>query len=254
MLPAPMSVRLKVIGTALVFAIAVAVPAVAWAAGQGSSPATPTPMALPAHMSGKLVTVPGADDDEYWYVVHLSVGQTLSATLTASSITKMWGFMLSADQDDEYAPILSDTVSSHVENLSFEAAHTGDYFLSLSGSKPGTFTVNAALAPARKFTMSSLSVPTSAKPNTVVSVSVKITPGYNSPTSPLRFYLDKKTKSGWSSSSRATAYMKWAPTGTSSKGSARFPVTKGTYRVRARFKDAAHPTAKYTRWKSIVVK
>jgi hypothetical protein len=210
-------------------------------------------MVLPAHTSAKLFAVSGASDHEYWYQVHLSKGQSLSATVTAAPATKAWAFMLSADQDDEYGPILSDTISSRVEHLSFEAEHTGDYFLSLSGVTTGTVTVDASIVHARTFKLRSFTVPASVTHGKSFSVSVKTTPAYNSPSSPLRFYIEKKTGGVWKASTWTTAFMTWASTGTSSKGSVKYALGKGTYRIRARFKDAAHTTSTYTGWKSITV-
>ena len=244
--------RAIAVALALAFALVLAAPGVAWAT-QGSSPATPTPLVVPSHANGRLFAVPDEGDCEYWYEVHLSAGQTLSTTVTALPATKVWAFMLSADQDDEYAPILSDTVTTHIEHLSFEAEHTGDYFLSLSGSKTGTFTVDAAIGARRTFSLSAFTVPVSATHGKSFGVSVKIAPGYNSPSSPLRFYLEKKSGGVFKPVTWTGAFMTWASTGTSSKGSAKFSRGKGTYRIRARFKDAAHASAKYTSWKTIKI-
>ena len=263
MVPGPACARTRAIAVALALAFAVVAAAPLFAAAtitpasvlppQGSTSATPTPLAVPAHASGKLFSEPGQGDCEYWYQAHLTQGQTLSTTLTAAPSTKAWAYMFSADQDDEYAPILSDTVTTRVEHLSFEAEHTGDYFLSLSGSKTGSFTVDAAIGARRTFALSALAVPVSATHGKSFGVSVKIAPGYNSPSSPLRFYLEKKSGGVFRPVTWTGAFMTWASTGTSSKGSAKFTRGKGTYRVRARFKDAAHPTAKYTGWKTIKI-
>jgi hypothetical protein len=98
--------------------------------------------------------------------------------------------------------------------------------------------------------------PSSARHGRYFSVSAKTFPAYNSLRSPIKFVVERKSGKRWKAYGTAAGkFTSEFLSGTSSKSTARLKLAKkGTYRVRARFADAAHPVAKYSTWRTVKVK
>ncbi len=139
--------------------------------------------------------------------------------------------------------------------MRYMAPHTDNYFVVVVGSAVGTVSVNAVTIPAVQFSLKSMSARSAVKAKKTFSVSAKITPGYNSSTSPMKFYLQRKSGGKWKTfGASKSGKLTKDSTAAFSKFSASYKLSKGTYRVRAGFKDAAHPKTKYNSYKTIKVK
>jgi hypothetical protein len=117
-----------------------------------------------------------------------------------------------------------------------------------------SFTVDAAYAPATKFKMTRLTVPKSARHNRKFNVSVKVLPRYNSLGSPIKFQIQRKSGRRWRTYATARSEMTVLAQGYTKFGTSLKIKRKSTYRIRARFSDAAHARYKYTGYKAIKIK
>lgn len=190
----------------------------------------------------------------YFFRTSLSAGQTLKASFESSeAVLNLKATVL------PYSPSYGFTESvpngDHKCSLSFMAPVTGIYNIWVPASTAGTFTVSSLVSTdAVNFGLSSFKSPSSAKRSHSFSVSVKMWPGYNGPVTPVRFYFDRKITSKryksygyvWGTMSTFSTYSKFVAT-TKLK-------TKGTYRIRARFSDAAHSKSLYTAYHTIKIK
>jgi hypothetical protein len=70
----------------------------------------------------------------------------------------------------------------------------------------------------------------------------------------MRFYLQRKSGGKWRTYGASKAGKLVAGSASYSTFYASYKLPRGTYRVRAGFRDAAHPTTKYNRYKSVRVR
>jgi len=245
-------VRIGVIAGIVAVVIACAVPLAAWAVPGLGTLDSPEPLMLPAHAESQLLSdlFPS-----YVYAVTLTKGQTIAATITADPAESI---TLSAWSDEYFGGVVSDYVQPGVDSLSFMAPASGVYFLEADNfftSTLSTFSVDASIVETRTFALGSLVVPASAKVKHSFTVSARLTPMYNGITTPVRFYVEKKASNGkYKSYTAKTANRLSNDSGVYSKYSYKFKLSKkGTYKIRARFTDAAH-SAVYTSRQTIKIK
>ena len=246
-------------GLAGVLALAIvavaALPAVAFASVAGDSGDTAITLAVPSHVTGTLVTDPDPDfnDAVLWYTVHMTAGQTLAATITADP-SVAWTGLESFAALGFGGECFSDYVSDNVGRLRLMAPSTGDYFVIAEADAPAPFSIDATIVPAVPFSLSSVTAPKTAKKNKSFGVACSVAPVYDGLASPIRFYAQRKSGSTWKAYKNVAGGLADDSSATRTPFKASFKLPKGTYRVRARFVDAAHKTAKYSGWKSVKVK
>lgn len=240
--------RTSVLALSLALVLGLAVPAIAVAALPPE-----IPVAVPFSDAATLTWVPDFEDHEYAYILPLTAGQTIEMTSTASAETDHYTLIFSTEYSDS-AFVVSDPISSGVQRLRYMAPHTGQYYALVVGSLASSFTINAVKIPAMKFALNSMVVPKSIRRYKTLTASVSIAPGYDSSVSPIRMCVQRLVSGHWkaytSKAAKATV-----GSATYSKFSARIKFSRrGTFRVRARFMDAAHKTPKYNRYKKFYVK
>ena len=241
---------------AVLFAVAVLMPSMAFAS-PGDSEGHAVPMSIGTTVTGTLVPLAG-HPTKYVFEnsVHLTVGQTIVATYTcAPAVTSpdmgLWG-QFPTDIDwlggDDFSPTV------HVSWLL--APRTGPYIIAVGGSAAGTFTVETTVTAARTFSLSKLSAPTSAKKQKAFKVSVTLIGEFDQLNIPVRFVVEHKVRGKFKAFS--TVKPKLANGGDAQHVPfyQNFKLSRGTYRIRARFVDAAHSTPIYNlgSWKTITVK
>jgi hypothetical protein len=215
----------------------------------------PNATSLNTYLGSSLTTFTmssGINPNGYYYMrVELSKGNSFSATFTPSpALIGQKAIVLA--RTSSYRDVVSSLDASGVAHLTFMAPATGMYNVYLgTQALPGTFTVTPAKVSATKFSLGSMSVP-SAKHGKSFTVAMTMKPRYNGPTSPVKFYIQRKVNGHYKSYTYHTAsfYTKT----TYSKFTKKFTLPKGTFRVHARFADAAHTSPKYNSYKTFTVK
>ena len=190
----------------------------------------------------------------YYFRAELSKGNTFSATFRPSAgMSNLDALVLPFKSDGTYRIVASSLDASGVAHLNFMAPSTGGYTVYFATSSlPGTFSVTPALVPATKFSLGAMSVP-SAKHGKTFTVSMTMKPAYNGPTCPVKFYVERKVSGHYKSYTTKRNASFYTRT-TYSKFTRTLNLPKGTFRVRARFADAAHTTARYNSWHTFSVK
>jgi hypothetical protein len=241
---------------AVVLALACAVPAMAMAVTIGDFE-NPEPLTLPVlHQEGTLVVLPGYGVPLHVYTFDLAAGQTVSATFTAAPAVEVFGWSVAEDPDVADFGTDSDYVDASTQHMTVMAPATGTLFLVAQSSNVGTFAVDASIVDTLTFTLGSLVVPSSAKHSKTFKVSAKVRSAYNGLKVPVRFYVEKKASNGKYKpyTSKPATSASGDNMGTYSKFSCKLSLSKkGTYRIRARFKDIVHSSI-YTPKQTIKIK
>jgi hypothetical protein len=225
-------------------------------AAPGGSQATALPLIVGASTAGTLTASPeGVPPFACYYRLDLSAGQTIVATFTASADlgdpNMMWGDPSGRLLELPYRRF----VPPSAEVLNLLASRAGTYYLRLSASQPGTFTVDTAVVPALKYSLSGLSAPKTARHRRPFGVEVTLYGIWDQAGEmPVWFVVERWSRGKW------RRYSAAAPSTGFGDPNARFTLStslrlpRGSFRIRTRFKDAAHPTALYNRWKYVSVK
>ena len=95
-------------------------------------------------------------------------------------------------------------------------------------------------------------VPSAAKRNKPFTVSADLVPAYSWPTAPVTFYVQRKSGRTYKPYRSKVALM--GAGSTSTRCSASFALPKGTFRIRAKFLDAAHRKGVTNKFKAVQVK
>lgn len=239
----------------VVVALALALPAVACATpGDFDNPVAVPALPWSQDQTGTLNLT--TDDGESWgefdYLIPLTKGKTYTFTYTTPANDNYAAVM-----SPTFSPagmIFSDSVGFGVERITFMAPASMSYLLSVAADQVETFTVSGATVPSVACNLSSFSVPSSKKKAKSFPVSVAVSPRYNSLGSPITFEIQRKVGKRWKKYSTAKSSIGGlAPS--YSKFSASIKIkAKGSFRIRAKFADAAHVAAKYTKYKTIKIK
>jgi len=193
----------------------------------------------------------GGITGKYYFAVQLKAGNTLRVNIWPKTAVNLKGLMLPFTTG--YRIIESKPASTALSQLTFMAPVSGRYNVYLGASSAGTFTVGPMLINPVYYTVKPMTAPTYAKPYTWFSVACALTPAYDGPTSPIKFVVQRKVSGVWKYYATKNSVVSAAkPTYTTFRVSLKLP--KGTFRVKAAFKDAAHPTTKYNAYKTIYVK
>jgi hypothetical protein len=245
---------LVAVALALTVATALVLPALSVAETGGfDTPVQLSGLPWSQDATGSLVTTSVAGKTYYVYNYRVPVSKGKTVSFTSTTLTD-GSFMALEAPYRAQAMIISDPVSPGVEKLTFMAPKWGNYYLTIYGSKVETFTISGAEIATQKYKMTSLVVPGSKKKGKAFTVSVKVWPGYNSVFSPIKFEVQRKVGKKMKSYSTVNSdgvgddsrYTKFA---------AKVKIKKkGTFRIRAKFSDAAHAKATYTGWKTIKIK
>jgi hypothetical protein len=235
---------------------------VAFANPGADTPATAISQALPiVGLTGSLDST--TTDQRDIYAITLAKGETLDASLAVTNPTLGTNFDLllykpgtvSIDETNAVPYPAMWGNGPLYEHFTFMAAAGGTYYLDVYGWKgAGTYTVDARIIPAVKFTIGSLSVPKSAKKGKKVTVSTVVTPAYNGTYSPAYFYFYRYEGGKYKRKAMKVGGGIRNPGEARSKltASYKFPK-KGKWRVRAEFWDEAH-SSKFTSYKYIKIK
>lgn len=233
-----------------------AVPPFAYAMpGEMSEPA-PLPT-LPWSAPYQATLLPVITPDSLgWYFcsIGLERGQTVSATMTVGSDigpSKLFAF---SSQGAYLGTTARLTGSSRVGNLKVMAPREGNYTFMMLADRIGDFTFEVATTTPVPYKLISFGVPKTKKRRSQFAVSVRTNPRYNGFVSPVRFQIERRTSGKWRAFSSKGGRL--AEEGERySRCSAKMKLTKrGTYRIRAKFADAAHPKATFTGWRTIRVR
>lgn len=194
----------------------------------------------------------GGATGKFYFAVQLNAGNTLRLNLWPKAVVNLKALALPFATGYRIVESVSPTTT--LTQMTFMAPVTGRYNFYLGSSTPGTFTAGPLLIPAINYAVKPMTAPAKAKPYTWFSVAVAVTPAYDGPTSPIKFVLQKKNTAGvykyYATKNSVVSAAK--PTYTTFRTSLK--LAKGTYRVKAAFKDAAHATTKYNAYKTFYVK
>jgi hypothetical protein len=250
-------------GFVLALAAALMVPTLAIGeTGDFDNPVQLTALPWSHDETGSLVATTWADLDWDWYtydyLVPVVKGQTVAFTSTVPP-----------EDDDSYMSLYapfdtpldvdSKPLGDGAQQLTFMAPRTADYTLTIYGSEVETFSLSGAIVATQKYKMTSLSVP-GGKKGRSFTASVKVWPVYNSLLSPVRFKVQRKVGKKWRAHSTVMGTIPGSDSTYSfalpySKFSAKMRIKRtGTFRIRAKFADAAHSKATFTGWKTIKVR
>ena len=218
----------------------------------GMAVADPVELWPPCSYAGTLTLVPGyaawcADG----FDVHMHAGQTMVATISTSpSVTDV--HLYSGLDGGDYSLEASQD-STSVQTIEFASWGTGTFTLLLDTSAPGTYTIDVAAVPAPAFHLGTMHAPKSVSRKTPFIVWTTLS-DYDALGIPVRFMFDRRVRGRWRpfSSCGAIDIISDTPPWWHYAGYPRLP--RGTFRVRARFRDPAHPVAQYGRWKTITVR
>jgi hypothetical protein len=189
----------------------------------------------------------------FWYHISLAKGQTVRFTAVNDSAADIGGIFVDSYSPTPYSQSSPESYGS-TSTVSLLPPVTGEYIVNLWGYNPGSFSLDVTATAPMSFKLATFSVPKSVKHKKSYTVGVNVLPSYNGLTSPIKFYIERKSGKrfkpygslGVNKLSGNSSYTRFSGTGTISKA--------GTYRVRGKFTDAAHPAANYTAWKTLIVK
>ena len=246
------TLSLSVFAVALLWCMALGATAFA-APGDSVGNATDLNPYLGSSLTTDLVVAAPAPTGFYYFRTQLSAGNTLLAYFKpAPSVLGLKALVLPFKSGYRYAT--SYTISSGTARLSFMAPVTGMYTVYLGSSTPGTFTVSPSLIAPVRYSFKDFVAPSTVKPSKSFSLSVKLTPAYNGPTSPIQFRIYRKASGHWKYYKSVNALTVDDRYLTYTRFARSTSLPKGSFRVRASFRDAAHPAYAYTGYKYISVK
>ena len=216
-------------------------------------------LAVPSSQTGTFTGELAGSD---YYVLHLRSGQTITATCTVApsgESFEMSTFMVSGNS----WRIVSKPATAGVQILTVSGTSAlGTALLHLFGSAGATYTLDVADASPTVFAFAGSHAPSTAKRRAYLAVSTHLLPAYDSYFSPVRFLIDRKTPHGWLGYSSVPAALpdwrdysfesRYDPART--KLTAHLKLPRGTYRMRARLVDPAHPTPLYGDYRTVVVR
>lgn len=237
--------RIAGLAVALACLLGALVPSIAFA---DDSNAPGVSQALPFTISD---TLDAATDVRDVSAFDLAAGQTLQVTLTADPGSPFQALLFAPGTIDvitQYAIIGVDAQGATPVTFTFMANQTGTYYLDIySRGGSGAYTAQASVVPPVAFSLSKIST-SKIKRNKWFNAKVGLSPAYNSFGHPVTFYLYYKQGKKWRLKSRgtadATADGVWA---------VRAKASKGQWRLKASFRDAAHPE-QFSAMKSFTVK
>jgi hypothetical protein len=187
------------------------------------------------------------------YTIDLTRGQTVVATVTTDPAVKdcVFAFGPASMRADRAA--FSREVSSTVAGVNVMASVSGTYNLVILADTGGDYSLEIATTTPTPFALGSLWVPPTKAKNRRFAVSVCTWPTYNGFTSPIRFQIERRSHGVWRPFSSVAS--SWVELGTTrSQFTGRMRLKAGTYRIRAKFSDAAHSSAQFTAFRTIRIR
>jgi hypothetical protein len=150
----------------------------------------------------------------------------------------------------------STSAASSTVGLTFMAPRTGSYLLAFNSETFGPYSLTATPTAPVTYKVGSIWAPHSARHARSFTVAARTFPAYNSVRSPIRFMIERKYGKRWRAyGSFAGKFPALFLSGSSTKTTSSIKMSrKGTYRVRARLSDAAHPSARYSNWRTVKLK
>jgi hypothetical protein len=242
--------RIRSAAVALVIAVGLvlSLPALAVA----DSPWVPLP-ALPWSHPATGTLVSSGSIAGVSYNINLTRGQTIVATLTTDPAVKEPVFVFGPASMSAESAVTSREISATVNRLNVMASVSGTYNLVILADTGGDYSLEMATTTPVPFGLASFWVPSAMAKNRRFAVSVSTWPTYNGFTSPIRFQIDRRSHGVWRAfSSIASDGIDVGTTHTRFTG--RMRLKAGTYRIRARFSDAAHARAQYTAFRTVRVR
>jgi hypothetical protein len=196
---------------------------------------------------------PGSSLGWYFGTIGLTKGQTVSATMTVGSDVG-YSTLAVVQVSGATRGVSSGGSTNSVQRLTAMASKSGAYQFIILGQNVGDFSLEVATTTPVPFRLSGFGVPKSKKRRAKFTISVRTNPRYNGFASPVRFQIERRKSGTWRPFTSAGSSL--AEDGSSySKFVARVKLSKkGTYRIRAKFSDAAHAKSGFSTWKSIKIK
>jgi hypothetical protein len=245
-----------------VFAVIVATASVALATGDTIGNATPLGDYLGSSLTTALAPGPGPlPGGIYWFRISLGAGQTLNADFSYDASHSVEynfkAFVIPLKSTYDY--VQSRVVSPGHAQLSFAAPVSGTYTIKVAPTASGGATFTAAptvsgTSGAVKFTFAKITAKNSVKHGKSFSLVDTFAPKYNGPIAPsVKYVIERKVGSKYKgyatvtakSSGSTLAYTRYVATAKITK--------KGTYRIRLRLIDAAHPRGVFSAYKAIKI-
>jgi hypothetical protein len=190
----------------------------------------------------------------YFCTISLTRGQTVDATLTVDSGVGQSLFAVFPMRSGKAGVFSDGSDSGSVHTLNAMASASGSYGMLVLGENAGDFSLELATTTPVPFRLSTFGVPKSKKRKAKITIFVRTNPRYNGFASPVRFQIERRKSGKWrpftsAGSSRTEDGEDY------SKFLAKVRLSKrGTYRIRAKFSDAAHEASTFTVWKTIKIK
>ena len=187
---------------------------------------------------------------EDWYLLPLVKGQTARVSIEADPSVYL-DMMVQAS--------ISSQIVGYGRCVRFSAPRTGNYMVRIQqwnadDSTSATLTLDTQLVAPVRYRVASLKAPKSAKHAKPFWVTARLAPNsYDSFGMPLRFYFERKSHGKWKPFSSKAPWIDDNLDFHYSVG-VRTKLPRGTFRVRCRFMDAAHPTPVYTSWRAMTVR
>lgn len=239
---------------ALVVVAALMAPGAAFATpGDGPDSAIALPAFPFAAVPGTLTTDPSDTSyHSFWYTTHLSAGQTIEVAATMPGLEPHQIFAISSNFTDPMT-IGSDPAGTGVERLIYMAPHTDDYFIAIYADTNAPFLLDGSVIAPLNYKLSNLTAPKRVKHKRAFTVSAALNGEWDSSVVPVRFEVQRKAGRKWKAAGSTTGKLAGSSL-SFTKFSASLKITKkGSYRVRARYQDAAHPGVAYDKWKSVTI-
>lgn len=236
----------RILGTAIaavLIAAAVLLPSAAMAA-PGDSESHAVALTIGASTPGTLTATP-VESGSYLFVysVNLTAGQTLAATYTVAPAVTHPDALAWAPFRTDVAWLGSAWLTPISRATYVLAPKTGTYYLGVFGqSTPGTFTVDTALVTRFEYTLSRITAPSRAKRNKSFKVSSTLIGQFDELNVPVSFVVTRKSGHVFKPYKTLKATLVSRSDASHALFSKSLSLPKGTYRVRARFLDAAHST------------
>jgi hypothetical protein len=248
MRPARVRFSIATFTLAAAIGVALALPTFAFADG----PWIPLP-ALPWSQPTTGTLVPSGSLAGVSYTINLTQGQTVVAIVTTDPAVKDCVFAFGPASMSSERALFSREVSSTVARVNAMASVAGTYNLVILADTGGDYSLEIATTTPTPFALGSFWVPPTKAKNRRFAVSVCTWPTYNGFTSPIRFQIERRSHGVWRPFSSVAS--NWVEIGTTrSQFTGRMRLKVGTYRIRAKFSDAAHSSAQYTAFRTIRIR
>ena len=216
---------------------------------------------LPYSQPGTLTPEAPGPVTAHRYQLALTAGQTVAVRCTVATESMPLGII--AQSPLRYAWLFPSPATGLVRAFTLMAPERGVYFLGFSGSTAATYTLQVETTAAARYVFSKMRVVAASmkRGKRAYWAATGLSPEYDgfycplatppSAYSPFRFIIERKRRSKWVACSSAVARV---PSSALDPVGAWLRLPRGSYRVRLRLRDAAHPRSLYGPFRLITVR